>query len=173
MNQMSGMNWVDIVIIAVVGISSIFGLWRGLVKEVFSLVTWVAALIVARVYSTSLAPLFTGIFDGETTRYVAAFTLLFIITIMVGAMINHLLSRLLSVAGLKFTDRLLGGIFGIARGGIIVMMFVFVLSGLLSTNITWQQSRLIPYSVSMIEWSRIFVSDLSLLDEPVEADEIL
>ena len=118
------MNWTDIVILAVIVLSCLFGLWRGLIREVFSLVTWVAALIVARLYSSTLAPLLTGVFEGETTRYVAAFTLLFVITIIVGSLITHLLSKILTLAGLKFTDRLLGGVFGAARGGIIVMHFL-------------------------------------------------
>ena len=165
MNQISGMNWTDIAIITVIGLSCLFGLWRGLIREVFSLVTWVAALIIARMYSSTLAPQFNGVFEGETTRYVAAFALLFVVTIIVGALITHLLSKILTIAGLKFTDRLLGGVFGVARGGIIVMLLIFVLSGLFANTVAWQESRLIPYGVSMIERSRIFISDLSILDE--------
>ena len=165
MNQISGMNWTDIVILAVIALSCLFGLWRGLIREVFSLVTWVAALIVARLYSNTLAPLLTGMFEGETTRYAAAFTLLFVITIIVGSLVTHLLSKILTLAGLKFTDRLLGGVFGAARGGIIVMLFIFVLSGLFSNTVAWQESRLIPYGVLMVERSRMFITDLPLLDE--------
>jgi len=128
-------------------------------------VTWVAALIIARMYSSTLAPLLNGVFDGETTRYVAAFTLIFVVTIIVGALVTHLVSKILTLAGLKFTDRLLGGVFGVARGGIIVMLFIFVLSGLFANSVAWQESRLIPYGVLMIERSRLFINDLSLLDE--------
>lgn len=165
MNQLSGMNWTDIVILTVMVLSCLFGLWRGLIREVFSLVTWVAALIIARMYSSTLAPLLNGVFDGETTRYVAAFTLIFVVTIIVGALVTHLVSKILTLAGLKFTDRLLGGVFGVARGGIIVMLFIFVLSGLFANSVAWQESRLIPYGVLMIERSRLFINDLSLLDE--------
>jgi len=164
-NQISGINWTDIIILAVIVLSCLFGLWRGLIREVFSLVTWVAALIIARMYSSTLAPLLNGVFDGETTRYVAAFTLIFVVTIIVGALVTHLVSKILTLAGLKFTDRLLGGVFGVARGGIIVMLFIFVLSGLFANSVAWQESRLIPYGVLMIERSRLFINDLSLLDE--------
>lgn len=165
MNQISGINWTDIIILAVIVLSCLFGLWRGLIREVFSLVTWVAALIIARMYSSTLAPLLNGVFDGETTRYVAAFTLIFVVTIIVGALVTHLVSKILTLAGLKFTDRLLGGVFGVARGGIIVMLFIFVLSGLFANSVAWQESQLIPYGVLMIERSRLFINDLSLLDE--------
>jgi membrane protein required for colicin V production len=169
-NQISGMNWTDIAIIAVIGLSCLFGLWRGLIREVFSLVTWVAALIIARLYSSTLAPLLNGVFEGETTRYVAAFTLLFIATIIVGALVTHALSKILTLAGLKFTDRLLGGVFGAARGGIIVMLLIFVFSGLFATTVAWQESRLIPYGVLMIERSRIMINELPILDENSNAN---
>lgn len=162
------MNWVDIAIIAVIVLSSLFGLWRGLVREVFSLVTWVAALIIARVYSASLAPLFAGTLENETTRLVAAFVVLFLVTLIVGALVNHLLSNLLNIAGLKLADRLLGGVFGVVRGGIIVMLFIYVLSGFVSTSRYWQESQLIPYGISMIEWSRLFILDLT--DQNVSLD---
>lgn len=170
MNQLSGMNWTDIAILAVIGMSCLYGLWRGLVREVFSLVTWVAALIVARLYSSTLAPLLNGVFEGETTRYVAAFTLLFIATIIVGSLLTHVLSKLLTLAGLKFTDRLLGAVFGVARGGIIVMLLIFVLSGFFANTVAWQESRLIPYGILMIERSRMFIDELSVFDENANAN---
>ena len=165
MAQISGFNWVDIIIVTVIALSAIFGLWRGLVKEVFSLVTWVAALIVARVYSVRLAPLFATTFEGETTRYIVAFIVLFFATMVVGALISHLLSKLLTIAGLKLTDRILGGGFGVVRGLILVMLVTFAASGFLANTPTWQQSRLIPVTISLIEWSRIFISDISYFDQ--------
>ena len=155
------MNGVDIVIIAITGLSCLFGLWRGLVKEVFSLLTWVAALVVARFFSEHLAPLFEGILEGSTTRYIAAFAILFIVTMMLGTLINYFLSKLLTIAGLKFTDRLLGGVFGVARGLIIVLLAIFVSSTFFASSPLWQQSQLIPHGIAMIEWSKIFISDVS------------
>ena len=77
----------------------LFGLWRGLVKEVFSLATWVAAIIVARVFSDELAPIYSPYFEGEATRLVAAFVVLFLGTLVVGTLITHLFSQLLTFAG--------------------------------------------------------------------------
>jgi len=163
--QISSFNWVDIIIVTIIALSAIFGLWRGLVKEVFSLVTWVAALIVARVYSVSLAPLFATTFEGETTRYIVAFVVLFLLTMVVGTLVSHLLSKLLTIAGLKLTDRILGGGFGVLRGTILVMLVIFVAGGFFASTPTWQQSRLIPVGISLIEWSKIFISDISYFEQ--------
>ncbi len=101
MSQLADFNWVDIVISVVIALSFVFGLWRGLVKEVLSLVTWVAALVVARVYSEDFAPLLASTFEGETSRLVAAFLLLFFATLVVGALVNHLMVKLISFVGLR------------------------------------------------------------------------
>ena len=67
------MNWIDASILIILMLSSIFGLWRGLVREIFSLVTWIFALLVARRYSDVLANFLLALFDNLTMRYVAAF----------------------------------------------------------------------------------------------------
>lgn len=169
MDQLASFNWIDIVIAVVVVLSCLFGLWRGLVREVFSLVTWIAALIVARVYSDDLAPSLASTFEGETTRLVAAFAILFLATFVVGALVNFLLAKLISFAGLAMTDRLLGGLFGIARGGLIVMLGIFVAGNFFADTADWQQSRLIPVGQEAIEWSRMFIDDLPEIDELVDA----
>lgn len=156
-----GFNWIDIVILAVIAVSFLFGLWRGLVKEVLSLLTWIAALFVARIYSEHLAPMLSGVFDGETTRNVAAFAILFIVIMMLGTLLNHFIGKLLTITGLKFTDRLLGGVFGIARGVIIVMLILFFTRALVSDSVPWQESQLIPRGLALIEWSQVFIGDFS------------
>ena len=158
------LNWVDIIIIAVTTISLLFGLWRGLVKEIFSLLTWVAALFVARVYSEHLVPMLPGVLEGDTTRYVAAFAMLFIVTMMVGTILNHFMGKLLSSTALKSTDRMLGGMFGAARGMIIVLVAIFLSGTFVADTQPWQQSMLIPYGVTMIEWSKMFITDMSGID---------
>lgn len=160
-----GLNWVDIVILTITGISFVFGVWRGLVKEVLSLVTWIAALLIARLYSEQLAPSFTML-DGETTRYVAAFALLFVVTMMLGTLLNHLIGKLLNVTGLKATDRFLGGLFGIARGAVIVMLILFIAGNFVAETAPWQQSLLVPYGLALIEWSTGFIGEPPQLSLP-------
>ena len=105
------MNWVDASIMIVTGLSCIFGIWRGLVKEVLSLVTWVFALLVARMYSEVVADVLFSSFDNITVRYVTAFALIFIGVMMFGTFVNFLMSKLIIFTGMKFADRLFGGLF--------------------------------------------------------------
>jgi membrane protein required for colicin V production len=167
-SQLASFNWIDILISVVVLISLLFGLWRGLVREVLSLMTWVAALLIARVYSDDLAPFLESIFEGETTRLIASFSLLFFATLVVGALINRLVAKLISFVGLAFTDRLLGGVFGLARGCLIVMLGVFLAGSFFSESLDWQDSQLIPYGEEAVIVSRIFFENNSETDELVE-----
>jgi len=158
------MNEVDTAILAVTVLSFIFGLWRGLVNEVLSLVTWIAALLVARVYSEYLAGLLVNFLENDSVRYVTAFALIFVIVMMLGTLLNRMLSKLLTITGFKFVDRLLGGVFGIARGLIIVLFVAFISSVFVSQTEQWQQSVLMPYALVVIEWSRIFINDMNSIN---------
>lgn len=149
-------NWLDICILAIIVLSSIFGLWRGFVREVLSVVAWVAAILVARAYSPHLAPMFSGMTDNETARYVAAFALLCLGTLILGALINHFMTRLVNLAGLQVTDRLLGSLFGVVRGVLIVAILVYFGASFYSQEGWWLQSGTIPYIEDVIDWMMDF-----------------
>ena len=153
------MNWVDASILIVTALSFTFGIWRGLVREVLSLITWVLALLVARSYSEVVAATLFNSFDNLTMRFVTAFALIFIGVMMLGTFVNFLMSKLLIFTGLRFADRILGGLFGIARGALIVLVGLFFSSFFLSQGEYWQNSKLIPYGQTMIEMSRSFIQD--------------
>ena len=158
------MNEVDTAILVVIVLSCVFGLWTGLIKEVLSLLTWIAALLVARVYSEGLSELFVNVIDNSSVRYATAFVIIFIVIMMLGRLLNHQLSKLLISTRLKLTDRVLGGMFGIARGALIVMLILFISNLFLSETEQWQQSTLIPYGMAMTEWSRIFIADMNAVN---------
>ena len=158
------MNEIDVALISVTGISCLFGLWRGLIKEVLSLLTWIAAILVARVYSEYLAGTLTGLIDSSSVRYVTAFALLFVVIMMLGTLMNHFMAKLITVTGLRFADRLLGGVFGVLRGAIIILVILFITSVFVSDTELWQQSTLIPYGMTAIEWSRVFIGDLNTVN---------
>lgn len=150
------MNLLDIGVLLLVMLSCIFGLWRGFVREVLSLAAWIAAIVVARIYSPHLAPLFGSITDNETARYVLAFAILCFVTLLLGALINHFMTRLISLAGLQMTDRLLGALFGIVRGVLIVAVAVYFAAEFYSDRIWWMQSQTLPYVQIVIDWGSGF-----------------
>jgi membrane protein required for colicin V production len=163
---MESLNVFDWVLVAIIAVSSVFGLLRGFVKELLSLASWVAAFFVARLFSFKLSNFMVDWIDQPQFRVIAAFAILFAATLVVGALINNVFSRLVSATGLTGTDRLFGMVFGVVRGGLLVVVMVSLLSLTpISNDQWWQSSLIIPHFILVDEWSYKMSSSASgLLD---------
>lgn len=146
---------IDWVMLAVLAVSALISLKRGFVREALSLLTWVLAFIVARMFSGNLATLLESIIDTQSLRWVIAFTVLFAGTVVIGAMVNHLLAEMVKATGLSGTDRIFGMVFGLVRGLIILIAVVYGLQfTLIPQDAWWQESRFIPYLSTLADWAR-------------------
>lgn len=154
------MIWIDYAIIGLISISMIIGLFRGLIKEALALVIWGLAFWVGLTFSTPFSSLLENILAVPSARIAVAFVVLFVLTLIIGAVINYLLSALVSKTGLTGTDRLAGLIFGIARGAIIIVILV-ILAGLtpLPESSWWKESQLIPHFQSLAVWLNQHIPD--------------
>ena len=120
------MTWVDYVVFAVMAVSVAWGLWRGLVREVISLAGWVIAFLAANLLAGPVGERLPESLARAELRVLAAFVGIFIVTLMVTTLAAILLSRLLKAVGLGSVDRLLGALFGVARGLIVVLALALV-----------------------------------------------
>lgn len=147
------MEWIDYAIIAVIVLSVIISLIRGFVREALSLAVWVGAFFVASQFYDQLAVHFSRIED-EVIRNGVAVAILFITTIIVGALLTHLIWQLVQKSGLSGTDRFLGAVFGVLRGILLVCAALFFMDSFtgLSNEDWWQESDLIPHFAVYIEW---------------------
>jgi len=144
------MTFVDWLIVAILAISALISIKRGFVKEALSLAIWLIAFLVASTFSPLLAPILANYLDIPSIQQMAAFAILFIATLVVGGGINYLVATLIKVSGLTGTDRLLGLLFGVIRGGAIIMLLVIYLPKFLPVkeDLWWQHSSLIPHFVA-------------------------
>lgn len=155
-------NWVDLLIIAVVVISALISLLRGFVKEALSLVIWFLAGTIAWMFGGGLAHYFSPYIESESLQVLAACGALFIASLIAGAALSFLLSRLIHATGLSGTDRFLGVFFGAARGGLLVAIAVGLLDlSPLVREPAWRESNLIPHFLLVADWSKNMVIDLS------------
>lgn len=158
------MNWADWTILAIIGISSLFSLKRGFVREAVSLFTWVSAFIIARLFSESLSILLQPYIETPSVRLAAGFAILFIAALVIGALINKLIGALVDATGLTGTDRILGIGFGAVRGGLIVVAIVALIGLSPAVNDRWfKESQLIPHFVLMEAWTKDMASDVGRL----------
>jgi membrane protein required for colicin V production len=150
------MNWADWTILAIVVISTLIGLSRGFVREVLSLLTWVAAFVVAMMFRDQLAPLLSNLVDTPSLQAIAAFAILFIFTLLAGAGLNMTLSAFVDATGLSGTDRVLGMVFGLLRGAVIVLALLILAPALapVSQDSWWRESLLIPHFLEFEGWAR-------------------
>ena len=114
------MNGLDIVVLAILVGSTVLGLLRGLVREVFSLASWVLAFVAARLFGPALAPMLPG-GENPALQHAAALVLVFVLVLFATGLAGAALAGLVKLAGLGIYDRLFGFIFGILRGGVAVV----------------------------------------------------
>ncbi len=152
------MIWVDYFILAIIAVSALLSLWRGFIKEALSLASWVAALWVAMLFFDDLGRYLAQWIDAASVRSAVAFVILFVGTVIVGGIVNHLVGKLVEKSGLSATDRALGVLFGVARGVVIVSVLV-MLAGLtpVPSDAWWSESLLLGRFQEMAMWLRSFL----------------
>lgn len=157
------MNWADWTIAAIFALSCVIGLTRGLIREALALVIWICALLVAKIFCEPFASYLIGYIETPSIRLMTAFILLFIGTLLVGAVLSYLMGALIRATGLSGTDRLLGMLFGAARAFIIVMVLLIALPGLLpvTEEVWWRESHFIPHFLRCEDWVKATYDSLS------------
>ena len=128
MNALAALGWVDLSLLAVLALSVVVGLWRGLVFELMSLVGWVVAYIAAQVGSPLLAPHLPVGLPGSALQQGAAFALTFLAALIVWAILARLVRLLVHATPLTFIDRVLGAGFGLLRGAVLLLAVATVVA---------------------------------------------
>lgn len=147
------MTVVDWLILGVVAVSALISIRRGFVREAISLVTWIAAILIARVFAADFTVVLEPYIATPSLRLGAAYVILFVVTLMVGGLVNYLVGEFVDMVGLSGLDSILGMFFGLARGVLIVGVVVAGMHYALPVEEDewYQKSRLIPEIVAIIE----------------------
>ena len=139
------MNTADVAIAVIITISVLIGLVRGFVVEVLSLAVWAAAVVLSFLLGAEVAALFEGSITLPSARYALGYFSVFIGVLLVGAVFVYVMKKVVQGTGLSGTDRMLGMVFGLARGAVIVVILAMMLALTpLSRDPWWQESRALP-----------------------------
>jgi membrane protein required for colicin V production len=139
MQILSAVDWI---LLAVLGLSLLLGLWRGIVQEVLSLVGWVAAFYVSQMYAPLAAAWLPMEGSSQMLRYAAGFVVVFVAVLVATVLVSFVVKKLVSAVGLGPLDRLLGSLFGLMRG-VVILLAVTVLVGMTPMRETeaWKQAQ--------------------------------
>ncbi len=118
------MNGLDFAVIGILLLSMLLGLWRGLISEVLSLAGWPIAIVLSKLSAGSIASLLP--IEQEEMRIAAAYALVFVTALIACGVLARLIARMLKAIGSDWTDRAMGGVFGILRGGMVVLVLVWL-----------------------------------------------
>ncbi len=142
MDTLAELGWVDWVFIAILLLSVVVGLLRGLVFEVLSLLGWLAAYLAAQWLTPSLAPHLPVGAPGSALNHAATFASAFIAVLIVWGLLTRLLRMAIRATPLSAADRVLGATFGLARALVVMLAITtIVMLTSLAQSTAWQQSR--------------------------------
>jgi membrane protein required for colicin V production len=111
---------VDVLVVVVILVSGGFALWRGLVSETFTIIDWVLAAFVALRLTPSFQPLLRDVISPSWLEYIVVFVGSFLLMFIPLSILNHRLSEMVQKSEIGPVDRVLGLIFGVGRGLVIV-----------------------------------------------------
>jgi len=135
----------DYIVLFILISSVVISTMRGLVKQILSLVGWIAAFVVANAFGAKLAPMLPSVIPGEALRLIVAFIALFLGVRILMGLLALAIGALIEATGLSLADRGLGGLFGLGRGIVIVLAGV-ILCGMTSIpqQDFWKNALLSP-----------------------------
>lgn len=146
-------NDFDYLLLAILLLSILIGIWRGFVKEALSFFVWIAAFILALLFSPGLTELLSHHIDSGAISNTLSFFAIFLFVLIVGKLVTGFVNQFVDrICGISLVNRLVGGCFGLARGVLIVLLVVFLVS-----HSPWQ-SRSWFHQSQIVLWSRNVVN---------------
>jgi membrane protein required for colicin V production len=125
------MTWLDYAVLGVFAVSLVLGAWRGIVREVISILGWVIAFLAAGLLAGPLGPSMPQAIPSAELRVAAAYVAVFAASLVATSLVGLLLSKIVGAVGLGGLDRILGAAFGAARG-VLIVLAAGVVAGLTS-----------------------------------------
>jgi len=118
----------DWVFVAVLALSFLLGAWRGLVYEVLSVMSWIAAFVVAQLLAPEAAAVLPVDRAPQAGRYAVGFVVVFLVVVFAGALLASLTKKMVQAVGLRPVDRALGAAFGVVRGAVLLLALAVIIN---------------------------------------------
>lgn len=145
--------WIDIAIVAIFAISILVGMYRGFVREILSVLSWVAAAVVAFMYGEMAKDWVNGYVNNPDLALAISYVIIFLAALIVFSIISYLIGRIFSATGMSGIDRSLGTVFGALRAAVIVALVMLVGRFMsFDEHGWWSGSELLAYFEPLADW---------------------
>ena len=153
------LNALDLFLIGILLVSLIWGLFRGLVREVLALSSWVLAGWLTWRYGATLGNYLMAWMNSERLSYLSGLGTVFVGSLVAFTLISRVAYKQFRVSGLTAMNRILGAVFGIARGVVVSTLLLFGAQFSPATEASWyKDSQLVPYFAPLLEFTDDVVS---------------
>ena len=154
-DSLDGFSLWDWGIVFLLTVSTLVSIWRGFSREAISLLGWIISFVIANLYAGTAAIGLESVIDNAMARLLVSWLLIFIVVLLTTTFFSKVFSKVVFAVGLGFLDRLLGIVFGFARGVIIAMVIVFLgreVSPVIFKDVL-SQSKLVRPTEMLVDWS--------------------
>jgi len=169
------LNWFDFVIIGVIILSVLVSFFRGFLRETISLVSWIAGVVIALRFSQQASSWFESFVSSPTLRYIFAFIALFIAVLIVGMLVGFVVKKGIDASGFSIADRMLGAIFGFARGVLLIaIVLIFVTMTQFKNTDAIVHSELTSTFMPLVTWlNSIFPKQIDQVKQWITSNDRL
>jgi len=148
------LTWIDWLFVAVLMVTGLTGLLRGLIREALGLAAWIIALLVARLLAEPVADLFAGLIDNPDGRLVLAFVLVIFAVILLCGIVIRMLHAAVEWVGMGLLNRVTGAAFGMAKGAAVLVLVTILINLTPLANLqAWQDAELRPAFEQLRDWA--------------------
>jgi membrane protein required for colicin V production len=144
------MNPFDIIIIVILGYSLVRGIFRGLVKEVSSIIGVLGGFYAAFTYYTMLAKLLSGLIKETAYLNILSFLIIFCGVLIIVGILGVIIKYLLNIAFLGWVDRIGGVGFGLVKGILIASILFITLTAFLPKGSAFLKNSMLAPHVSWV-----------------------
>jgi len=151
------MSWIDYLILGIILVSALVSLFRGFLRETVSLVTWIIGFWLAMRFARGFGHLF-GFVHNPSVQVIIGFIIIFVLVLLAGGIANYFVGKVVKRSGAGMADRVLGVIFGVCRGVVIVVVLALI-AGLtvMPHTRSWRRSLLAPYAETLAQDTRVLL----------------
>lgn len=143
------LNFLDILFLAIVILSTLFGVIKGFIRELFSLAFFIIALILSFLYYADVGMIY-GKYLSKNIADFAGFVTIFVVVLAAGTLVTYFIKKIFVLGPLKTIDRIFGGVFGLVRGVSIAALIVFIMIAFRINDSLVRKSRLAPFVLETI-----------------------